>query len=325
MIPALIGIVVITFILSRVLPGDPAIVMAGEQATDDVIAKIRMDMGLDKPLVVQFFSYVGQLFQGNLGFAYHTGHTVLSDFGTRFPATIELTLASVIIAICVAIPVGIIAATRKESFIDHISRVFSLIGACVPIFWLGLLFIYIFYSILGWAPAPMGRISGDLNPPTHITGLYVIDSLMTGDMVALKSSLAHLLLPAICLSTGTMAIVARMTRSSMLEVIGQDYVRTARAKGLSETAVVGKHSLINALIPTLTVLGLQFGGLLGGAVITETIFSWPGVGGYVTDSILAADYAPIQAFTLVSAILFSFINLAVDLVYGLIDPRIRYE
>ncbi|MFC9711485.1 ABC transporter permease [Paenibacillus sp. NPDC056933] len=325
MIPALIGIVVITFILSRVLPGDPAIVMAGEQATDDVIAKIRMDMGLDKPLIVQFFSYVGQLLQGNLGFAYHTGHTVLSDFGTRFPATIELTLASVIIAICVAIPVGIIAATRKESFVDHISRVFSLIGACVPIFWLGLLFIYIFYSILGWAPAPMGRISGDLNPPTHITGLYVVDSLMTGDMVALKSSLAHLLLPAICLSTGTMAIVARMTRSSMLEVIGQDYVRTARAKGLSETAVVGKHSLINALIPTLTVLGLQFGGLLGGAVITETIFSWPGVGGYVTDSILAADYAPIQAFTLVSAILFSFINLAVDLVYGLIDPRIRYE
>ncbi|MDN8592822.1 ABC transporter permease [Paenibacillus sp. 11B] len=325
MIPALIGIVVITFILSRVLPGDPAIVMAGEQATDDVIAKIRMDMGLDKPLFVQFFSYVGQLLQGNLGFAYHTGHTVLSDFATRFPATIELTLASVIIAICVAIPVGIIAATRKESFIDHISRVFSLIGACVPIFWLGLLFIYIFYSILGWAPAPMGRISGDLNPPTHITGLYVIDSLMTGDMVALKSSLAHLLLPAICLSTGTMAIVARMTRSSMLEVIGQDYVRTARAKGLSETAVVGKHALINALIPTLTVLGLQFGGLLGGAVITETIFSWPGVGGYVTDSILAADYAPIQAFTLVSAILFSFINLAVDLVYGLIDPRIRYE
>jgi peptide/nickel transport system permease protein len=325
MIPALIGIVVITFILSRVLPGDPAIVMAGEQATDDVIAKIRMDMGLDKPLFVQFFSYVGQLLQGNLGFAYHTGHTVLSDFAIRFPATIELTLASVIIAICVAIPVGIIAATRKESFIDHISRVFSLIGACVPIFWLGLLFIYIFYSILGWAPAPMGRISGDLNPPTHITGLYVVDSLMTGDMVALKSSLAHLLLPAICLSTGTMAIVARMTRSSMLEVIGQDYVRTARAKGLSETAVVGKHSLINALIPTLTVLGLQFGGLLGGAVITETIFSWPGVGGYVTDSILAADYAPIQAFTLVSAILFSFINLAVDLVYGLIDPRIRYE
>jgi len=325
MIPALIGIVVITFILSRVLPGDPAIVMAGEQATDDVIAKIRMDMGLDKPLFVQFFSYVGQLLQGNLGFAYHTGHTVLSDFAIRFPATIELTLASVIIAICVAIPVGIIAATRKESFIDHISRVFSLIGACVPIFWLGLLFIYIFYSILGWAPAPMGRISGDLNPPTHITGLYVVDSLMTGDMVALKSSFAHLLLPAICLSTGTMAIVARMTRSSMLEVIGQDYVRTARAKGLSETAVVGKHSLINALIPTLTVLGLQFGGLLGGAVITETIFSWPGVGGYVTDSILAADYAPIQAFTLVSAILFSFINLAVDLVYGLIDPRIRYE
>lgn len=264
MIPALIGIIIITFILSRVLPGDPALVMAGEQATDEVIAKIRADMGLDKPLFMQFFAYVGQLLQGDLGFAYHTGHTVMSDFATRFPATIELTLASMIIAICVAIPVGIIAATQKESIIDHISRVFSLIGACVPIFWLGLLGIYIFYSILGWAPAPMGRISGDLNPPTNITGLYVVDSLLSGDMVALKSSLAHLLLPAICLSTGTMAIVARMTRSSMLEVVGQDYVRTARAKGLSETAVIGKHSLINALIPTMTVLGLQFGGLMGG-------------------------------------------------------------
>ncbi|ASA26406.1 peptide ABC transporter permease [Paenibacillus donghaensis] len=325
MIPALLGIILITFILSRVLPGDPAIMMAGEQAPEEIVNKIRVDMGLDKPLYTQFFSYVGQLFQGDIGYAYHTGHSVASDLSTRFPATIELTLFSILIAILIAIPVGIVAATRKESIVDHISRVFSLIGACVPIFWLGLMFIYIFYSILGWAPAPMGRISGDLNPPVHITGLYVLDSLLSGDMIALRSSLTHLLLPAICLSTGTMAIVARMTRSSMLEIIDQDFVRTARAKGLRESAVIYKHALANALIPTLTVLGLQFGYLMGGAVITETIFSWPGIGSYVTDSILAADYAPIQAFTLVSAILYCGINLAVDLIYGLIDPRIRYE
>ncbi|MEI2399976.1 MULTISPECIES: ABC transporter permease [Paenibacillus] len=325
MIPALLGIIVITFILSRVLPGDPAIMLAGEQAPEEIVDKIRQDMGLDKPLYIQFFTYIGQLLQGNIGYAYHTGHTVASDLASRFPATIELTLASILIAVLVAIPVGIVAATRKESFLDHISRVFSLIGACVPIFWLGLMFIYVFYSILGWAPAPMGRISGDLNPPVHITGLYVLDSILSGDTAALKSSLSHLLLPAICLSTGTMAIIARMTRSSMLEVVDQDFVRTARAKGLRESAVIYKHALVNALIPTLTVLGLQFGFLMGGAVITETIFSWPGIGGYVTDSILAADYAPIQAFTLVSAVLYCGINLAVDLIYGFIDPRIRYE
>ncbi|UFJ39806.1 ABC transporter permease [Brevibacillus humidisoli] len=325
MIPGLMGIVIITFILSRVLPGDPAIMLAGEQAPPDVVEKIREEMGLNDPLYVQFFHYVGQLLQGDLGFAWHTGHTVLEDFATRFPATLELTLVSILIAILVAIPVGVVAATRKESVIDHISRVFSMIGACVPIFWLGLILIYIFYSNLGWAPAPMGRISGDINPPTDITGLYIVDSLLTGDMVALKESLAHILLPAICLSTGTMAIVARMTRSSMLEVIGQDYIRTARAKGLLERTVIYKHGLINALIPTLTILGLQFGFLLGGAVITETIFSWPGIGGYITDSILATDYAPIQAFTLLSAVLYSLINLSVDLIYGLIDPRIRYE
>ncbi|OWR31571.1 peptide ABC transporter permease [Saccharibacillus sp. O23] len=325
MIPSLLGIVVITFILSRVLPGDPAVMMAGEQADDSVIENIRRDMGLDQPLYMQFFAYVVKLFQGDLGMAYHTGHTVTADFANRFPATIELTLFSILIAVLVAIPVGIVAATRKESIADHISRVFSLIGACVPIFWLGLMFIYIFYSILGWSPAPMGRISGDLNPPTNLTGLYLVDSLLTGDFAAFRSSLSHLILPAICLSTGTMAIVARMMRSSMLEVIGQDFIRTARAKGIHEFLVISRHALVNALIPTLTVLGLQFGYLLGGAVITETIFSWPGVGGYVTDSILAADYAPIQAFTLVSALLYSLINLLVDLIYGWIDPRIRYE
>lgn len=325
MIPGLIGIILITFLLSRVLPGDPALMIAGEQADEAQLAKIREDLGLNDPLYVQFFDYLGALAKGDLGFAWHTGHSVLEDFATRFPATVELTLFSILIAILVAIPVGVVAATKKESITDHISRVFSLIGACVPIFWLGLILIYFFYSKLGWSPAPMGRIGGEINPPTHVTGLFLVDSLLSGDMIAFKQALSHILLPAICLSTGTMAIVARMVRSSMLEVIGQDYIRTARAKGLMERIVIFKHGLVNALIPTLTILGLQFGQLLGGAVITETIFSWPGLGSYVTESILATDYAPIQAFTLVSAILYSLINLSVDLIYGFIDPRIRYD
>lgn len=325
MIPGFVGIILITFLLSRVLPGDPAVMIAGEQAPPDVIAKIRVELGLDQPVYIQFVDYVKKLFQGDFGTAWHTGHAVLQDFASRLPATVELTLASILIAILVAIPVGIIAAVKKESILDHISRIFSLIGACVPIFWLGLMLIFLFYSKWGVFPAPMGRISDGINPPTSITGLYLLDSLLSGDMVAFKDSLSHLILPAICLSTGTMAIVARMMRSSMLEVIGQDYIRTARAKGMHESKVIMKHALSNAFIPTLTLLGLQFGFLIGGAVITETIFSWPGVGGYITDSILATDYAPIQAFTLISAIVFSVVNLIVDVLYGVFDPRIRYE
>jgi peptide/nickel transport system permease protein len=325
MVPGLIGIAIITFILSRVLPGDPAIMMAGEQAPPEVIGRIRQQMGLNDPLYVQFFHYMLQLLKGDLGFAWHTSHSVVADFVSRFPATVELTLVSFLIAVGVAVPVGIIAATKKESIIDHVSRIFSLIGACVPVFWLGLMLIYIFYSKLDWSPAPLGRIGQSINPPTQVTGLFLIDSLLSGDFKAFKQTLSHIILPAICLSTSTMAIIARMMRSSMLEVIGQDFIRTARAKGLYERTIIYKHALSNALIPTLTVLGLQFGYLLGGAVITETIFTWPGIGSYVTESILATDYAPIQAFTLVSAILYSFINLSVDVLYRFIDPRIRYE
>jgi len=325
LIPSLLGIVLITFILSRVLPGDPALMIAGEQAPQHVVENIRAQLGLNEPLYVQFGAYIKQLAQGDLGIAWHTGHTVLEDFAVRLPATIELGFASLLIALLVAIPVGIVAATKKESIVDHISRVFSLIGACMPVFWLGLLLILFFYSKLGIAPAPMGRIGGDILPPTSITGLYLVDSLLTADWVAFKQSLSHLILPAICLSAGTMAIIARMMRSSMLEVIGQDYIRTARAKGLNERSVVYKHALANASIPTITMVGLQIGYLLGGAVITETIFAWPGVGSYVTESILATDYAPIQAFTLLSAVVYSGINLLVDVIYGLIDPRIRYE
>ncbi|MEK3915752.1 ABC transporter permease [Paenibacillus sp. FSL H7-0331] len=325
MIPGLMGIVFITFFLTRILPGDPAMMMAGMEAPISVIEKIRQDMGLNDPLYKQFIHYVMQLLHGDFGFAWHTGHTVWDDFSSKFPATLELTIASFIIALLIALPVGIIAATKKESIIDHVSRVFSLIGSCVPSFWLGLILIYVFYSKLNWVPAPLGRIGRDINPPSHVTGLYVIDSLLSGDFIALTQTLTHLLLPAFCLSTGTMAIISRMIRSSMLEVISQEFIRTARAKGIYERTVILKHAFVNALLPTLTVIGVQFGLLLGGAVVTETIFSWPGVGGYITESILATDYAPIQAFTLMSAVLISLTNLTVDVLYGLLDPRIRYE
>ncbi|MCA1292521.1 ABC transporter permease [Paenibacillus sp. alder61] len=325
MIPSIAGIVMITFILTRILPGDPALMITGEQALPEFVDKVREEYGFNQPLYIQLWDYIKQLLRGDLGFAWHTGHSVASDFVSRFPATLELTLASMFVALIVAIPLGIAAASRQNSIFDHIARVLSFIGSSVPIFWLGLLLITLFYSKLGWLPAPMGRISGGINPPTHITGLYVLDSLLSWDMIALKSSLHHLILPAICLSMGTMAIVTKMVRASMLEVIRQDFMRTAKAKGLSHGAVIYKHGLINSLIPSLTVIGLQFGALLGGAVITETIFVWPGIGNYVTESILSADYAPIQAMTLISAILYGFINLIVELLYGVLDPRVRYE
>ncbi|WP_334074806.1 ABC transporter permease [Paenibacillus sp. A14] len=325
MIPSIAGIVMITFILTRILPGDPALMITGEQALPEFVDKVREEYGFNQPLYIQLWDYIKQLFRGDLGFAWHTGHSVASDFVSRFPATLELTLASMFIALIVAIPLGIAAASRQNSIFDHIARVLSFIGSSVPIFWLGLLLITLFYSKLGWLPAPIGRISGGINPPTHITGLYVLDSLLSWDMIALKSSLHHLILPAICMSMGTMAIVTKMVRASMLEVIRQDFMRTAKAKGLSGRAVIYRHGLINSLIPSLTVIGLQFGALLGGAVITETIFVWPGIGNYVTESILSADYAPIQAMTLISAILYGFINLIVELLYGVLDPRVRYE
>lgn len=323
MIPALLGVIVCMFLITRVLPGDPARTYAGEQAPPSVVDEIRKSMGLDQPLYVQFFRYIGDLLRGDLGFAWHTGQTVVEDLATRFPATVELGLAALLIALLVGIPLGIVSATQRDRTVDHLSRVFSLVGASMPVFWVGLLVIFVFYGQLGWAPAPLGRIDSDLRPPTHVTGMYVLDSLLSGDMAALGSSVQHLVWPALVLATGSTAIIARMTRSAMLEVIGQDYIRTATAKGLPRVAVIGKHALKNAAPVTATIVGLQFGQLLGGAVITETIFTWPGVGSYVTQSILATDYAPVQAFTLLAALIYLLVNLLVDIFNGWLDPRVK--
>lgn len=325
MIPIFLGIIVITFIITRVLPGDPALMIAGEQALPEYVDKIRAEYGFDQPIYIQLIDYLKQLMSGDLGQAWHTGHSVVSDITTRLPATIELTLFSMVLAIVVAIPLGVLAATFRNSFIDYVARFLAFFGNAMPIFWLGLLLIVLFYANLNWISAPFGRISENIHPPTDITGLYLIDSLLSNDFVAFKDSFMHLLLPGFCLSLSTMAIVLKMVRASMIDILEQDFIRTARAKGIREILVVCKHGLRNAFIPTLTIIGLQLGYLLGGAIITETIFVWPGLGSYVTESIMVNDYAPVQAMTLLSAVIYSMINLLIEILYGVLDPRIRHE
>lgn len=323
MIPTLLGVVVLIFLITRVLPGDPARSLAGENADQSVVDKLREQMGLDKPVWQQFGDYLVGLLHGDLGYAWHTGHPVAQDFATRFPATVELALAALFLGVVVGVPLGILSAMKRGRLVDHLTRVISLLGVSMPLFWLGLLVISLFFGTLGWEPAPIGRIADDVNPPTHVTGLYLIDSLLTGDSVAFASAFSHLIWPAMVLSVGGVAIISRMTRSAMLEVMGQDYIRTAEAKGMSPARVIGGHALKNAAPSIVTIIGLELGQLLGGAVITETIFSWPGIGGYVTESIKANDYAPVQAMTLVAAIVYLVVNLLVDLSQGIFDPKVR--
>lgn len=324
-IPVLILVSLLIFIMTRIMPGDPARMYAGEQAPESTVEQIREEMGLNKSLPEQFVIYMSDLLRGDFGYAWHTEHEVIDDFAARFPATLELAICSLLLAVVIGVPLGILSATHKNSIVDHFSRLFSLAGASMPVFWLGLMLVLVFYVKLGISPAPMGRIGNGLNDPTHITGLFILDSMLTGDAAALKSSLSQIALPAVTLSLASMAIITRMTRSSMLEVLGLDYVRTARAKGLKERVVIYRHAFSNTLIPLLTVLGSQFGLLLGYTVVVETIFAWPGIGSYVTDSILITDYAPIQAFALLSAVLYLVINLVLDLLYTVVDPRVKYE
>lgn len=325
LVPTLLGVTLLAFVLTRVVPGDPAQMIAGEMATAEDVAAIRTRLGLDQPLPVQYMRYMADLAQGDLGIAWHTSHPVAEDLMHRLPATLELTLVSMLIGVGIAIPLGVMAAVRKDGPLDQVTRVISMLGASVPIFWLGLIAIYLFYFKLHWSPPPMGRLSLSASPPANITGLYLVDSLLTGRMDLFAESFRFIILPGLVLATGTMAVLTRMTRVSMLEVVRQDYIRTARAKGLNEFRVTMRHTLRNALLPILTILGLQFGQMLGGAVITETIFNWPGMGSYVTESVLMTDYAPVQGFVLLAAILYAVINLVVDLLYAVIDPRIRYS
>ena len=319
MIPSVLLVLLITFTLSRIVPGDPARMMAGEQAPEEAVERIREEMGLNDPIPKQFVDYVGDVLHGDLGTAWHTGKPVTYDFAMRFPASLELALCALLLAVLIGIPVGIYAASKKDSAADHVSRVVTLLGTSVPVFWLGFMLIYLLYAKYDLIPAPIGRISDNIYPPTQITGLYLLD------MIAFKSALSHILLPAICLSFGSLAVISRMTRSNMIEVLNLDYIRTARSKGIKERQVVGKHGLRNILVPVMTVIGAQLGGLIGNAVVVETIFNWPGVGSSITQSILQPDYAPVQAFTVVSVLIYMAINLILDILYAVVDPRITYN
>ncbi|WP_124726633.1 ABC transporter permease [Staphylospora marina] len=322
LIPVLIGMSIITFAVVHAIPGDPAKTIAGEKATPQQLEEIRHSLGLDQPFYIQYFRYVGDLLQGDLGTSLITKVPIAEEIGPFLAATAELALTSLVIAVFFGVNLGILSAWRQNSWLDYGSMVLALIGVSVPVFWLGLMEQWFFAQELGWLPSN-GRVDPRLDME-GITHFYILDALIIGDMELLGDVLLHLILPAVALATIPMSIIARMTRSSMLEVMRSDYIRTARAKGLSEFWVIYKHAFKNAVIPVLTVAGLQLGMLLGGAVLTETIFSWPGVGRYIYDAINQRNYPVIQSGILVLATMFVIINLIVDLLYAWIDKRIQY-
>jgi peptide/nickel transport system permease protein len=317
----LIGVSVLVFLMLRMIPGDPAQLLLGEFATPEDLARLRAQMGLDRSYPVQYGIYLANILQGDLGNSLRNGAPVAAEIGVRLVATLELSVAAMLIASLVGIAAGVVSAVRPYSVFDYGSMFMALTGVSMPIFWLGLMLMYLLAVLFPLMPM-MGRI-GMGSEPEVVTGLMLADTLIAGALGDFIDALHHLVLPAFTLATVPMAIVARITRSSMLDVLNQDYVRTARAKGLSEAVVILRHALRNAFLPVVTVLGLNLGLLLGGAVLTETIFSWPGLGRYVVDSLMARDYAAVQGCILVFAGLMTFINLIVDLVYVALDPRIR--
>ncbi len=323
LIPVLLGMTIIVFLIIHAIPGDPAQVILGQQASKEAVSALRGQLGLDDPLYKQYFSYLAGLFQGDLGVSIKTRVPVAEEIWPYLAATIELSVFAMIIAVLIGVNAGIISAWFQNSWFDYTAMVLALIGVSMPIFWLGLMEQWLFAIELEMFPTS-GRDNAR-NSVDAITGLYVLDTILQGRFDQLGDVLRHLVLPGVALATIPMAIIARMTRSSMLEVMNSDYIRTARAKGLKMFVVVYKHSLKNAIIPVLTVIGLQTGLLLGGAILTETIFGWPGVGRYIVDAISSRDYPVIQSGILVIATIFVFINLLVDLLYAVVDPRINYK
>lgn len=313
-----------TFAMAHAVPGSPVDVIIGERqaGNPEIRASVEKKWGLDQPLPVQFVYYVKNLFTGNLGESVTSRRPVMQDLKQYVPGTLELAIFAMVYAIGVGVPLGLIAATRYNKWQDHISRFIALIGTSVPVFWLGLLVLYVFFYRLKWLPGP-GQLDIGMKKPPHHTGMISVDAIIAGDWPALWSLLRHIIMPAVVLGSYAMGIIARMLRSSLLAALGDDYVRTGRAKGLSERKVVVGHALRNALIPTVTVLGLTFASLLAGAVLTETIFSWPGIGRYSVQAALKLDYPGLFGVTLVVAIAYVIVNLLVDILYGFLDPRIR--
>jgi len=323
LIPVLIGVSIIVFLIMRVFSPDPAPIVLGQHATQEAVEVWRQANGLNDPIYLQYFHYITGALTGDLGTSYYTKMPVTKEIFARFPATIELALVAIMLASFFGILIGVISAVKKNSIFDNAGMFIALIGVSMPIFWLGILLIIFFSGTLHWLPSS-GRIDPMLQP-IDITGFYLIDSLMTNNIDGFKDAFRHLVLPASALAMYSMAIIARMTRSSMLETLQQDFIRTARAKGISEGRVIIRHALRNGLIPIVTVIGLQLGSLLGGAVLTETVFSWPGIGAYTVACILKSDFPVVQGVVLLIASIFVLVNLIVDVFYAFLDPRIKYS
>ncbi len=321
-IPVIVGVSILVFMLMHLIPGDPATAILGERATEENIQALRERLGLNKSLPEQYLLWAGRMLQGDLGNTVRGNIPVADEISSRFPATIEMSVAAMIIATVIGVPIGIISAMKRNSVIDTFTMFLALFGVSIPVFVLGLLLIFLLGVELDLLPF-VGRLSGDF-PIERRTGLHLVDAVLGGNWDGFKDALQHLIMPSVTLATIPLAIIARITRSAMLEVLNQDYIRTARAKGLRAHVVIIRHAFRNALLPVITIIGLSMGRLLSGAVLTETIFSWPGVGKWLFDSIVARDYPIVQSMTLIIALIYIFVNLFVDMLYAMIDPRIRY-
>ncbi|SDX41336.1 peptide/nickel transport system permease protein [Albimonas donghaensis] len=324
-IPVVLGVVLVSFLLTRALPGDPAAYFAGDAATPESIAATRAKLGLDKSMPEQFLRYCGDLLRGDLGQSLSTGQPVLDELTRRLPASLELTLTALLISCGIAVPLGVLAATRPGSWVDHLCRVLVTAGVSLPTFFTGVVLIYVFYYLTGWAPSPLGRLDFIYIEPPTVTGFLLIDAALDGDGETWAAALRQLILPALTLALFTMAPIARMTRAAMLSALSSDFIRTARAAGLTSRKVLFAYAFRNALLPVVTTLGMVFSFTLGANVLVEKVFAWPGIGSFAVEALVASDYAAVQGFVLCMALLFVALNLVIDMAYSLIDPRIGFD
>lgn len=326
MIPTILGALLLMFVATRILPGDPAMMILGPaHASPENIETMRHLMGLDRPLPVQFVKYLGQVLSGDLGYSFRAGSPVGQELLRRFPATFELTTFAFLLMVIISLPLGVISGYYRNRLPDHLISTFTVFGVSMPIFWFGLLLIYVFFYWLNLAPPPMGRLAPQYSLPEAVTGLLTLDSLLAGDFEAFWGALHQLILPGLTLSFFNWAIIVRTVKADMIETLEEDYIRTARAMGVGMKSILFRHALRNAMLPTITMVGAIYGALLGGSVLTEVVFSWPGLGSYAVESIQYLDYAGLQGFILFYVMVFALINLVVDLSYRLIDPRVQLE
>jgi peptide/nickel transport system permease protein len=323
---SVLGVTLISFLIAHAVPADPIVSNLGQQASQrpEIVKAFKEKWGLDRPLHIQYLAFLGNLLQGEMGTSINTRRAITKDLAHFLPATIELSTAAVLFALAVGVPLGVVAAIRRDGLVDHVARLVSLIGVSIPIFWLATASLVLFYATLHWTVGP-GRLGPQIDSPPQLTGFFTIDAAVAGDWTTFRSAVSHLVLPGLVLASSVLGLVTRVTRSSMLDALSQDYLRTARAKGIPEAGIVARHALRNALIPTVTVLGLAYGGLLSGAVMTETIFAWPGLGRYAFQSAVTNDFPAIMGVTFVIGVMYTLVNLAVDLLYGWLDPQIRYS